>query len=539
MANHLSHANLMGLPTELFDDICAKISQSAIVRLGRTCKELNARIQGPLYYHAMVISYKKLSLLQRSLTEAACHDGRGGVISKNIRDLKVFVDTNENSGNWSTAVVLGRMFQSLARYCPRINIKLSLINATCQGQPIGAFGTEVFPRITHLILNTAEDQTSTASNPSTQRAAVVNNSRTAYAHMGPVRKRCGPNKEFWTGLFNGDSFPDLQEIEIIHGETRTWYSHDEPKFGSSDLKGLGRITRLVVSRAPELNDKILMSALSLAMSLKKLELKKIEGLSYNAISKLLQFALPNLTHFTLHVKYGDSSARDVERSLRHVDTLEAGPHEDVHHLCPLIREYGKNIQHLDIFLPYICREVFLTAAERKKLSEAGVNISIGNRYGDIGTELLDKTSIVKILTDYRKALSHAKFQQAVKENIKEASTTGKTKAHNLAEYEEDQKKYSRARSIQQERWTRILRTCNKLCRPYETFEELVLLAGLEEPGITWKLGHETLDVAAICQPPTVAREGKYDELMPINARSLTESANIDEVRERRRGYELD
>lgn len=209
-----------------------------------------------------------------------------------------------------------------------------------------------------------------------------------------------------------------------------------------------------------------------------------------AISKLLQFALPNLTHFSLHVRYSDSTAKAVERSLRHVDGLEPGPHEGIPHLCPLIRDYGKNIQHLDIFLPYICREAFLTAAERNKLSEAGVKISIGNQYGAIGIEVLDKTSIVKILTDYRKTLSHAKFQQAVKENIKEASKAGKTKAHNLAEYEEDQKKYSRARCIKRERWTRILRTCNKLCRPYETFEELVLLAGLEEPGITWKLGRK-------------------------------------------------
>lgn len=102
--------------------------------------------------------------------------------------------------------------------------------------------------------------------------------------MGQFRKRCGPNKDFWTGILNGEGFPDLQELEIIHEETRTWYSHAEPKFGESDLKGLGKITRLVVSRAPELNDMILMSALSLAMSLKKLELKNVEGLTYDGSS---------------------------------------------------------------------------------------------------------------------------------------------------------------------------------------------------------------------------------------------------------------
>lgn len=95
---------------------------------------------------------------------------------------------------------------------------------------------------------------------------------------------CRPNKKFWSGIFNGQSFPDLSEVEIRHdagigGAGSTW-NPTPVVFDNGDLKGLDKITNLIVESAPELNDSVLMSALNFAHKLKVLELCNINGLSY-------------------------------------------------------------------------------------------------------------------------------------------------------------------------------------------------------------------------------------------------------------------
>lgn len=218
------------------------------------------------------------------------------------------------------------------------------------------------------------------------------------------------------------------------------------------------------------------------------------------LAKLLVYALPNLNHFTLHVSHKNSSAEKERGFLRTVDNLQTvDPTISPIHLCPLIREHGKHIPHLDIFLPFVCRELFLSVNERLKLNEAGVKAQVAGRYGEkMGNESFDALSTVKIITDYRKALSQAKFRAAVKENLAEAKKEGKNKIVTMAEYEEQQKQFQRARTIKREKWTRTVRVGERLCRSYESWEELGILAGLDEEEVVWVLGSKFLSSPPPC-----------------------------------------
>jgi len=208
-----------------------------------------------------------------------------------------------------------------------------------------------------------------------------------------------------------------------------------------------------------------------------------------ALAKLVKFALPNLRNFTLWV-WPDNHLALCERDvLREIDPLQScDPMKKSVHLCPLFREFGKDTPYIDIFLPFVCRELFLTVNERAKLSEADVKRAVGTRDGGKTDDALDVNSTVAIVKEHRKAVAHASFQAAVKENITEAKKEGKNKIVTLAEYDINQKNLKRERLIKSEKWKRVVRCGQRLCRSNESWEELEVLAGLEEENVTWVLG---------------------------------------------------
>ncbi|KAF8534737.1 hypothetical protein BDD12DRAFT_859034 [Trichophaea hybrida] len=483
----------------------------------------------------------KLSLFTRTMGDTARYDRRGDPVSKNVHDLRLFLDPTKEEGNRYTAAVLEKMVESVARYCPRIRIHLVLENATCSGQPITSFYQQTFPRVTSLILHTGPGQPQ-AHRSSTRPPNQLIFNRSLASRMigqevlgGSRDTSCRPNKDFWTGIFNGTSFPALEEVEIHH---RTHLSHGwgAPTIDNSELKGLKNITRLAVDGAPELNGFVLMQALPCAPNLKYLELKNIDGLEYDVLAKLLVYALPNLNHFTLHVSHENRSAGKERDHLRTVDPLEAvDPTVSPIHLCPLIREHGKHLPHLDIFLPYVCRELFLSANERLKLNEAGVKTQVAGRYGEkVDNVSVDAVSIVNIITDHRKALSQAKFRAAVKENLAEAKKEEKNKIITMAEYEEQQKQFQMLRTIKREKWSRTVRVGKRLCRSYESWEELGILAGLGQEEIVWVLGNEKLNLGGTYTAGNVGIEKTYDKLFPAK-QGTAEAARIQQMR----GYRPD
>lgn len=202
------------------------------------------------------------------------------------------------------------------------------------------------------------------------------------------------------------------------------------------------------------------------------------------ISKLLVFALPNLIHFTLHIPYLLRSAAISHNALQHQDPFRpCDPTSDTIHLCPLIRKHGASTPHLDLFLPFLCRDLFLSTTERIKLREAGVNHSIAGRSGEKRLEVFDAVTTRAIINEHRCAQKELRFQAAVRQNVAE-----NPRVISLAEYDEEQKLLLRKRTILRERWSRRIRSSKRLCRNYESWEELCVVAGLGEPGIEWTLG---------------------------------------------------
>lgn len=180
-----------------------------------------------------------------------------------------------------------------------MKVTLRILNGSCTAQPISSFEEHTFGNVTNLVLDVgvlahrSGDSPST-SGPSVSSLSQVIPSRRFNLQDFGARGRgiCRPNQMFWTGIFNGRSFPDLKEVEIKHvPQSGSWQNTTHVTFEKGDLKGLDNVTRLVLESTPELNDSVLIGALTCAQNLKKLELRNIAALSYEGkphLSKPLQ-----------------------------------------------------------------------------------------------------------------------------------------------------------------------------------------------------------------------------------------------------------
>jgi hypothetical protein len=77
-------------------------------------------VQTPLYRHAKVTSYEKLTSFVRTLNSVASFSNMGyGAVSKNIATMRLAVDpgaTEAAGGTRPTAVMLSRMICAVGRY---------------------------------------------------------------------------------------------------------------------------------------------------------------------------------------------------------------------------------------------------------------------------------------------------------------------------------------------------------------------------------------------------------------------------------------
>jgi hypothetical protein len=172
----------------------------------------------------------------------------------------------------------------MARCCPKIKIKLVLENATCSGQPIISFLNESFPRVTHLVLNTGPGETVGRAWPTGSRPVVMNRRalQQNFQNRFESSSSCMPSEKYWQAVFNGVTFPNLETFELFH-ISAVMPSFIMPNLGRLDLKGLAKITKLVVKNSPELNSEILMLALQGAPNLKHLGLICVPGLGYDGM----------------------------------------------------------------------------------------------------------------------------------------------------------------------------------------------------------------------------------------------------------------
>ena len=428
------------------------------------------------------------------------------------------IDRISNNGAPPPAVLLSRMIQAIVRRCPNLDIILRFAHCHCNLTPISVLATETFPRVTKLIVHVGNRE------PDSSHLAVP------VGHRRPTRDCCLPNADFWKPFVNGDCFPDCKNLEIRHhwattppanaslkvrveindfgdGYPRRRHSNTTPSIGTTS--GLKKLESILLEATPELNSPLLMQLLgnpnSVAAKLRTLDLRYCD-LDEETISKLLYHAPPNLKHLALICRPRWNHAYD---DLDHP------------HLCPLIREFAKNLVHLEFAAPSICRELFLDDLERKSLRKSGIVTCIGKRDGQIeGSERLDTV----LIRDTIEACRRQKRTKYRNERVKQAISTAKapsssipasdslfggasntynaavraqremeftlddeekSRAQREMEFTLDDEEESRRRLIEgsKTRWFRRYINWDVLCCSSDTWAEIQLAADMEEKGI--------------------------------------------------------
>ncbi|KAI9770945.1 MAG: hypothetical protein M1840_002649 [Geoglossum simile] len=538
------------IPAELCDDIFEYLQVKDLAKLALTSRALYAAVQIPLYHRPQIKSYYALTLFVRTLNQVSEYAVRRArwkwwkedrPLSKDVSELGITIDPVQegvrNGGQRPTAVLIGRLINSVVAHCPEINITLTFTRANCHLPPMTALEKEAFPRVTRVVLYLGQTHSRasilggpelSASPPPPTFTPNHSLLPTARGSPGAVGDRsaklkfCQPNAPFWRSLFNGEAFPDCKSVEIRHFRSAPppqpealadissfeinlphaySYAGGQKVNNLGTLAGLGTVQALILEFVPELDNDILMQSLTRAANLKKLELRYCK-LSQSALAKLLPYALPNLTSFTLLINARSSSAEQVaflvDRSVEGNETVN-----DIPHLCPLIREFGKNLTHLEFANPYICRELFVDKLEMRKIEEAGVLRT-------------DRFALRSVLSDFRRQTTDKRRKLRISESISEAKakakSTGSSSLFGSVRNDEqrveditremeralDDEEKTRARLISGTKggWDRRVVCWRGLCRATDPWEEIEEEASLEEEGVKWTIANGRLKRAS-------------------------------------------
>lgn len=174
---------------------------------------------------------------------------------------------------------------------------------------------------------------------------------------------------------------------------------------------------------------------------------------------------------------------------------------------------------MDLKAPYLCRDLFLDETEKHKLVEAGVKVDIAGNAGDTfvnnngEAQRIDRIAIEEIMKTFRKQKEEKSFRDAVHADLAAKGVKrGRDGTYGVAvtgaEYEEEQKRIKRARKIREQKWERIVRVGQGMCRQGESWEEMGVLAGLEEESVEWLLGSMSLNPPF--QTPRTTFRGRVD-----------------------------
>ena len=418
------------------------------------------------------------------------------------RTLDLTIDPTMNNGEPPPAILLSHMIQAIIRRCPNLEITLRFAHCHCGLTPISDLTKHTFPRVTKLIVHVGNTE------PDGTHVAVP------AGHRRPIRNCCLPNADFWQPFVNGDCFPDCKYLEIRHhwattppanaslkiragvnsfGDSYSRHRHlgTAPSIGATG--GLKKLESILLEATPELNSPLLMLLLgnpnSVAAKLTTLDLRHCE-LDEETMSKLLYHAPPNLKHLTLICR---------PRRTYAYDDL------DPPHLCPLIREFAKNVVHLEFASHSICRELFFDDLERESLRKSGITTRIGNHMGQIeGSENLDtvliRDTIEACRRQKRTKYRNERVEQAISAAKAPSSSTSTStslfgvaanandaalKARRDIEFTLDDEEESRCRLIEgsKTRWFRRFIAWGSLCCSTDTWAEIQLAADMEEKGI--------------------------------------------------------
>ncbi|KAI9810338.1 MAG: hypothetical protein M1827_006305 [Pycnora praestabilis] len=566
------------LPTELIEEIFSYLQPGNLADLALTSRSLFIAVQTPLYRHARVPSFHALSLFVRTLNQVSAYNYKGKrwqwrkeetPPGKTIVTLLVTIDSIaeavRSGGLGPTAILVSRLIGAVSRHCPAVNITLCLLRADCHQPPISGLETETFPCVTRLIVyvgkNSHGDEPSLALTPMTRytssRPAGLFGTPQLHSPQGNWGSSfCMPNARFWRPYLNGSTFPNCRTVEINHYwktprhgvSTIQTANEDGDRLSSShsslrdavtqlgSLAGLKNLESISLEHCKEMSSTILEAIFfrreSVAAKLKILELRFC-NIDYGVLHKLMSQALPYLTHFTLHVGLLSATAEGAKYELN-----DRSDNQNFPHLCPLVREFGRNVTCLELAVPYLCRDIFIDEHESGALLKAGICTDIGKCGGDIANSdqgvNLDRYAIRQAILEYRAKKLERRHKQRIAQAVSESEMTtastggslfgGNTLSSELqvardTEYAIDVEKQKRRRLISDARgtWRRKMISWQGLCRDHETWAEMMEEADLEEEGVEWVLANRKLSVASRHLKGTIAQELEIADVIGSDA----------------------
>ncbi len=510
--------------------ICGLLSQYDISRLSQARKAIYQLIRPILYRHLKITSFASLVLFQRTITQATYmgkmdHKWSTQECLDQTKTLHLTIDPVNDSA--PAAVLVSKMLQAIERRCPNLAIILSLEHCQCDATPVSVLINETFPRVTKVIVYVGRHDPDEPLDPQERQR----------------RKQtpCVPNANFWKPFVNGMCFPDCKDIEVRHfwatappvnatldltmtpeitemnngsfggqtsyrhrygrrGVSTGLHTADVPQIGMTN--GVRKFERVVLECPPELNSGLLMQLLgnpnSVASGLTSLELRFC-NLDTETISKLLYHAPPNLKHLVLLCVDGS-------------DTYHGFAPQEGPHLCPLIREFSKNLVHLEFAASTVCRELFFDDLERETLRQNGVTTGLGTSGGAIeGSERLDAHAVRETVLACRKSKRTRYRSIRIKEAINAAkekvkceaapsslfggvvnpnASASKAQRETEALLDEEEERRSRLIAGSKKPWFRRIIAWEGLCYAADTWAEIELAVELEEEGVEWVIVSE-------------------------------------------------
>lgn len=508
------------------------LPQSDVCNLSLATKSLYRIIRPIFYRHPKIVTYDSLILFSRTFSEATSV-GKAEDSRDQTKFLEITIDPRRIQP--PPAVMISRTIHAIVRHCPNLAITLRFSHCRCHLSPVSALGTETFPRVTKLIVHVGERDPDHG-----------------YSDVSP--KKCGPpSAAFWRPFVNGEAFPDCKDLEIRHywattpppdasldlqeahhaygfptpspprsqaarlgsrfGRARPSFGQGGPSASSylpdteliGSTSGLKNFRTIVLECPTELNSLLFMQLLgnpnAIASDLTSLELRFC-NLDDLTISKLLHHAPSKVKRLVLLCcdPQGDTVHDPTYLSYENPETRV--------HLCPLIREFGKDLVYLDYGAPTVCRELFFDDNEMQALKGNGIETRLGIEGGatDRNFVQLDGHAVRETIQSCRKQ-QHMKHRiERIKIAVGDASTrlgynsmnntdqvANKAQRETEALLDEEEEKRNRLIQGSKAPWFRRIITYHGLCNPADTWAEMQIAADMEEKGIEWVLASRFLE----------------------------------------------
>ncbi len=249
--------------------------------------------------------------------------------------------------------------------------------------------------------------------------------------------------------------------------------------GLATYRGLEKLEEIFLESPPELDSEQLMNILnnkdSKASRLRKLDLRFCE-VDLQTISSLLGQEMNTLTHLTLLLGY--------RYYMDHYDKRREPPP----HLCPLVRQFSKNLVYLKYAARHVCRELFFADDEISALTQSGLvtNTDYEEAPED---DLISKAHIWQLIPQHRVRKSRAMRNRQVDEAIALAKADNShldvSTVKCNTELRLDREEEARKRTIKDSTmpWKRSMIAWKGVCPGNGSWAHLQAGASMEEEGI--------------------------------------------------------